>query len=74
METTPEYDWYKSSYSGGSGDNCLEVATGTTTIPVRDSKNPAGPTLRFQAEAWSVFLDGLGHRKLTPPAPPTAAP
>ncbi|GGL56682.1 toxin [Streptomyces anthocyanicus] len=26
METTPEYDWYKSSYSGGSGDNCLEVA------------------------------------------------
>ncbi|OMI87923.1 DUF397 domain-containing protein [Streptomyces sp. M1013] len=59
METIPEYDWYKSSYSGGSGDNCLEVATGMTAIPVRDSKNPGGPTLRFQAEAWSVFVDGV---------------
>ncbi|MEV5759618.1 DUF397 domain-containing protein [Streptomyces tendae] len=60
METTPEYDWYKSSYSGGSGDNCLEVATGIpATIPVRDSKNPAGSALHFHAEAWSVFVDGI---------------
>ncbi|MFE0370629.1 DUF397 domain-containing protein [Streptomyces tendae] len=81
METTPEYDWYKSSYSGGSGDNCLEVArwrksthsggsggnclevaTGIpAVVPVRDSKNPAGPTIRFQAEAWSVFVDGVSR-------------
>ncbi|MGW0330448.1 DUF397 domain-containing protein [Streptomyces sp. NPDC003011] len=32
MRSNPEYDldaavtWHKSSYSGGSGDNCLEVA------------------------------------------------
>ncbi|MFC7892360.1 DUF397 domain-containing protein [Streptomyces sp. NPDC057381] len=26
METTPEYDWHRSSYSGGSGGNCLEIA------------------------------------------------
>ncbi|MGC9495026.1 DUF397 domain-containing protein [Streptomyces sp. WG7] len=28
MRTIPEHqlDWYKSSYSGGSGGNCLEVA------------------------------------------------
>ncbi|MFF3322166.1 DUF397 domain-containing protein [Streptomyces sp. NPDC002889] len=32
MKTSPEYDlstaiWHKSSYSDGSGGNCLEVAT-----------------------------------------------
>ncbi|MGD3109019.1 DUF397 domain-containing protein [Streptomyces sp. YGL11-2] len=32
MKSIPEYDlstatWHKSSYSGGSGGNCLEVAT-----------------------------------------------
>ncbi|MBT2539309.1 DUF397 domain-containing protein [Streptomyces sp. ISL-44] len=32
MTSTPEYDlsaaiWYKSSYSDGSGGNCLEMAT-----------------------------------------------
>ncbi|MCQ4204150.1 DUF397 domain-containing protein [Streptomyces coelicoflavus] len=51
-----EATWYKSSYSGG---NCLEVATGNTTVPIRDSKNPVGPTLRFRADAWSVFLGGI---------------
>ncbi|MFH8991504.1 DUF397 domain-containing protein [Streptomyces sp. NPDC017940] len=24
--STPELTWFKSSYSGGSGDDCLEVA------------------------------------------------
>ncbi|MFF0677942.1 DUF397 domain-containing protein [Streptomyces tendae] len=60
MRSDTEPTWCKSSYSGGSGGNCLEVATGIpATIPVRDSKNPEGPTLRFQAHAWSVFVDGV---------------
>ncbi|MER7057564.1 DUF397 domain-containing protein [Streptomyces sp. NPDC000351] len=50
----------KSTYSGGSGDNCLEVGVGNpVAIPVRDSKDPHGPRLRFQADAWSVFVDGI---------------
>ncbi|MFD5652150.1 DUF397 domain-containing protein [Streptomyces sp. NPDC127039] len=66
MRSTPEETWRKSSYSGGSGGDCLEVATlDPAAIPVRDSKNPEGPTLRFQADAWSVFLDGI---KATTPA------
>jgi hypothetical protein len=49
--------WYKSSYSGGEGGNCLEVADGyPALVPVRDSKNPLGPKLAFRAEAWSVFI------------------
>ncbi|CAL9492846.1 DUF397 domain-containing protein [Streptomyces sp. enrichment culture] len=61
MRSDTEATWYKSSYSGGSGGNCLEVATGMTDVPVRDSKNPGGPTLRFRAEAWSVFVDGVSR-------------
>ncbi|WP_329252162.1 DUF397 domain-containing protein [Streptomyces sp. NBC_01478] len=56
--------WRKSTYSGGSGDNCLEVADGhPALIPVRDSKNPHGPKLVFQAAAWSDFVEDLKHPK-----------
>ncbi|MGC9408221.1 DUF397 domain-containing protein [Streptomyces sp. DZ1-3] len=60
MRSTPEATWRKSSYSGGSGGDCLEVSVGNpTATPVRDSKNPDGPTLRFRAAAWSAFVDAL---------------
>ncbi len=53
--------WRKSSYSGGSSDNCLEVGDtpAPTHVPVRDSKNPAGPAVVFSASAWSAFVSGL---------------
>ncbi|MFL9657399.1 DUF397 domain-containing protein [Streptomyces sp. PB17] len=60
MRSDTEATWYKSSYSGGSGGNCLEVATGIpTAVPVRDSKNPLGPKLTFRAEAWAAFVGSL---------------
>jgi hypothetical protein len=65
MRTIPEYDldaatWHKSSYSGGDGGNCLEVALGhAALVPVRDSKNPTGPKLVFRASAWAAFVTGL---------------
>ncbi|MFI2027919.1 DUF397 domain-containing protein [Streptomyces buecherae] len=57
-----EQVWVKSSYSGGQG-NCVEwapsrvVATGA--VPVRDSKDPHGPALRFDVSAWSAFVAGV---------------
>ncbi|MCQ9135964.1 DUF397 domain-containing protein [Streptomyces hilarionis] len=60
-----EYDlttvtWHKSSYSGGEGGNCLEVATGDSTpVRVRDSKTPLGPRLAFRVDAWSAFVENL---------------
>ncbi|MFE5072385.1 DUF397 domain-containing protein [Streptomyces halstedii] len=52
--------WRKSSYSGNTGGDCLEVAAGCpATVPVRDSKNPAGPVLLLGADAWQAFVDGL---------------
>ncbi|GAA2782670.1 hypothetical protein GCM10010505_08700 [Kitasatospora aburaviensis] len=49
--------WRKSSYSGGNGGNCIEMAPGFPgVVPVRDSKDPQGPALLFSATAWESFL------------------
>ncbi|KPC61158.1 DUF397 domain-containing protein [Streptomyces chattanoogensis] len=51
--------WRKSSYSGDGGD-CIEVADGFAgVIPVRDSKDPAGPHLVFGPAAWASFVETL---------------
>ncbi|MFK8846731.1 DUF397 domain-containing protein [Streptomyces sp. Ac-502] len=50
--------WRKSTYSGGQGE-CLEIADGLpshSSVPIRDSKRPSGPHLRFPAPAWAAFL------------------
>jgi len=39
-------DWRKSSYSGGNGGGCVEVARNLPGIvAVHDSKDPGGPAL-----------------------------
>ncbi|WP_217197096.1 DUF397 domain-containing protein [Streptomyces buecherae] len=51
--------WLKSSYSGNHGD-CVEVGAAVTgAVPVRDSKDPHGPTLAFDANAWTAFVTGV---------------
>nr|WP_205718843.1 DUF397 domain-containing protein [Actinomadura sp. WMMA1423] len=37
--------WRKSSYSGGTGGECVEVAAVEGQLLVRDSKDPDGPCL-----------------------------
>jgi hypothetical protein len=65
MRNIPDHDldaatWLKSTYSGGSGGDCLEVTHDfPALVPVRDSKNPDGPKLVFPAEAWSAFVSTL---------------
>ncbi|WP_327236197.1 DUF397 domain-containing protein [Streptomyces sp. NBC_01317] len=54
------HEWVKSTYSGGDGGNCIEwsptYAATHHTVPVRDSKNPTGPTLMLTPAAWTAFL------------------
>jgi hypothetical protein len=60
--------WRASSYSNAAGGDCVEVADGFPgAVPVRDSKNPAGPVLRFRAAAWSAFVDGMKGAGTSPP-------
>ncbi|WP_344461955.1 Scr1 family TA system antitoxin-like transcriptional regulator [Kitasatospora kazusensis] len=61
--TTPDLSgapWRKSTYSGGNGGDCVEVADGFAGLmPVRDSKDPEGPALLFAADAWRAFVAGV---------------
>ncbi|WP_175410802.1 DUF397 domain-containing protein [Streptomyces sp. TRM64462] len=53
-------EWRKSSFSDGSGGDCLEVSDEHPGIvPVRDSKDPHGPKLVFRAAAWGAFVGYL---------------
>ncbi|WP_406477755.1 DUF397 domain-containing protein [Streptomyces sp. NBC_01615] len=52
----PEGAWRKSSYSDGTGNNCVEVAHLAPGIALRDSKNPTGPALLLPPKAWSAFV------------------
>jgi Domain of unknown function (DUF397) len=47
--------WRKSSFSGGGGSNCVEVADAGQVIAVRDSKDMLGPVLVFGQQAWRQF-------------------
>jgi len=49
--------WFKSSYSGSEGGNCIEVAAHPSAIHVRDSKVTAGPILTVTHDTWATFLD-----------------
>jgi hypothetical protein len=53
---TSELAWFKSSYSGSQGDDCVEVAKGTQAIHVRDSKDQRSPELAFSPAAWNDFV------------------
>ncbi|MEU9325114.1 DUF397 domain-containing protein [Streptomyces canus] len=50
--------WFKSTYSGSEGGQCVEVAASPHTIHIRDSKNPA-PTLRVTPATWTAFTTTL---------------
>ncbi|MFJ8045174.1 DUF397 domain-containing protein [Kitasatospora sp. NPDC096147] len=59
------FDFRKSSYSGGSGGNCIEpavnLARSSGVVGVRDSKDPEGPALVFPAAAWAAFASAVAE-------------
>jgi len=55
--------WRKSTRSGASGGNCVEVASNLPgVVAVRDSKNIAGPALTFAPAAWAAFVAKIAER------------
>jgi hypothetical protein len=55
-ESSPELTWFKSSYSGAEGGECLEVAITHGVFHVRDSKDPARGQLAFPRSEWAEFV------------------
>ncbi|MFD6904480.1 DUF397 domain-containing protein [Streptomyces sp. NPDC060077] len=53
--STTELAWFKSSYSGGGGGNCVEVAMRTEAVLVRDSKDTDRQALAVSRDVWSAF-------------------
>jgi hypothetical protein len=51
--------WRKSSRSGSSGGQCVEVALAHEAVMVRDSKNADGPMLVLVPPTWSNFRAGI---------------
>jgi hypothetical protein len=55
LEPEPGLTWRRSSFSGGGGGGCVEVAWPEPLVAVRDSKHLTGPTLAFPRETWSAL-------------------
>nr|WSW45690.1 DUF397 domain-containing protein [Streptomyces sp. NBC_01001] len=51
--------WRKSSYSGNTGGDCVEVAAQPCGVAVRDSKRPDGPVFTVAPEAFGAFVRSL---------------
>lgn len=52
-------NWRKSSHSTGQGGNCVEVASASEHIAVRDTTDRDGGTLVIGAAAWAAFLKSI---------------
>ncbi|MGW2639698.1 DUF397 domain-containing protein [Streptomyces sp. NPDC001348] len=59
-----ELAWFKSSYSGSGGGNCVEIALRPEAVHIRDSKDKAIRPLVVTPTAWAAFtaLAGRGTR------------
>ncbi|WP_371794871.1 DUF397 domain-containing protein [Streptomyces sp. NBC_01718] len=58
----PELAWFKSSYSGAEGGDCVEVANAIGAVHIRDSKVAAGPVLTVSPHAWAGFVGSAADR------------
>jgi hypothetical protein len=57
-EEVNDLTWRKSTYSGGEGGECVEVASAGAVL-VRDTTDRAGITLSVPASAWRAFISGV---------------
>ena len=54
--STPELDWFKSSYSSAQGDSCIEIAVTEQAVQVRDSKDVTRPHFSVCRGSWFRFI------------------
>lgn len=51
--------WRKASASQGPNGACVEVSGCGEHFAVRDSKDPGGPVLAFDADDWTAFIGAV---------------
>ncbi|MFC8507409.1 DUF397 domain-containing protein [Streptomyces sp. NPDC057411] len=56
--------WRKSSYSGDTGGQCIEVADLAAHVAVRDSKDPAGPSFLASPAAFTAFVTAAAEGRI----------
>ncbi len=61
QQSRAQLHWFKSSYSGGAGGECLEVAASLTSVHVRDSKDTGRGAFTVPPAAWSAFVAHARH-------------
>ncbi|MFB6905358.1 DUF397 domain-containing protein [Streptomyces bacillaris] len=54
--------WFKSSFSGGSGTECVEITKLPMAVGVRDSTRCHGPHISVSHAAWSDFVASFGEQ------------
>ena len=58
--------WRKSSRSGGTGGNCVEIAAlPSNGMAIRDSKDPNGPVISLTTGQWAELVKSLLFRPVT---------
>jgi hypothetical protein len=61
--------WIKSSFSGPTGGNCVEIAfLASGQVAVRNSRHADGPELIFTGAEWDAFVRGARGGEFDPPA------
>jgi hypothetical protein len=48
--------WFKSSYSGGGNDQCVEVTRTSDVVIIRHSKHSTAGTITFTHDQWARFV------------------
>lgn len=51
--------WRKSTYSGQSGPNCVEIAQLGRVVGARDSKDVGRGHLSVSSDAWTALTDAI---------------
>ncbi|QYN32166.1 DUF397 domain-containing protein [Pseudonocardia sp. DSM 110487] len=60
-----ELRWFTSSFSGGSGEGCVEVAFLSGVVAVRDTKDRTLAPHRYSTNSWAEFLSGVRAGEFT---------
>ena len=53
-----QHTWRKSSFSGSSGGNCVEIADVADGVLVRNSKRPSDGTVAFTRSELAAWIAG----------------